>query len=132
MKKNPSLVGRIKQVHSLLWLFEPLEARSDLIQKKMFGCQAAYLGDRLVLVLADKEEPWNGILVPTDRDFHKLIQQDFPQLKPHPILGKWLYLSQSESSFEEVATQVVTSILTNDPRIGVDPKPKSKARRKKR
>ena len=57
---------KIKQTNSLLWLFESLEERIDFNQKAMFGCQACYLGDKLALVLADSEEPWNGRKVGED------------------------------------------------------------------
>ena len=43
----------IKKTNALRWILEPLESHPDLIQKKMFGCLAAYLNDRLILVLAD-------------------------------------------------------------------------------
>lgn len=120
-KKTP----RIKKVHSLLWVFDPLEGRGEFIVKKMFGCLAGYLGDRLVLVLADKAEPWNGILIPTEKDFHLSLMKKFPAVLPHPVLGKWLYLSQSSEGFEELASEVVERILSGDPLIGVNPKVKS-------
>jgi hypothetical protein len=116
--------AKIKKVNSLQWVFEPLEARSDFLQKKMFGCQAGYLNDRLVLVLADSEDPWNGVLIPTEREFHASLQKEFLHLKPHPVLGKWLYLPQNTLEFEEIAAKIVEYIQASDPRFGVDPKPK--------
>ena len=119
-KSRPS----IKKIHSLHWVFDPFENRPDFLQKRMFGCLAAYLGHKMVLVLADSEEPWNGILIPTERDFHACIQSEFQELKPHPVLGKWLYLSQADPEFEEIQTKIVRYILSEDPRFGIDPKPK--------
>jgi len=137
LKKRPkkqivrrTLEPRPKKIHALQWIFEPLEARPDFLQKKMFGCQAGYLGDRMVLVLADQEEPWNGMLLPTSREFHESIQKEFPNLKSHPVLGKWLYLSQSALEFEEVVLKVSEYILSEDPRFGVDPKPKKAKQRR--
>ena len=115
---------RIKKPHSLQWILDLLENHPDLLQKRMFGCLAAYLRNRIVLVLADKEEPWNGILIPTEREFHPSIEREFPSLQPHPILGKWLYLSQSHPEFEEISTHIVKHILSEDPRYGVVPKGK--------
>jgi hypothetical protein len=115
---------KIKKTNSLQWIFEPIEQRIDFIQKKMFGCEAAYFNDRLVLVLADSGEPWNGLLVPTERKFHPSIQKEFPDLTPHPILGKWLYFSQSGENFEVVAIKIVEYLQSGDPRFGVNPKPK--------
>ena len=67
----------------------------------MFGGQAVYLFGRLVLVLASNEEPWNGLLVCTSREFHSTLTEDYPTLQPHPVLGKWLYLSQVHDDFVE-------------------------------
>ncbi len=127
MKARPLL--KVKKINSLQWLFEPLEHRSDFLQKKMFGFEAAYLNDKIVLVLADSEDPWNGILIPTERQFHSMIQEEFTTLAPHPVLGKWLYLPQHALDFEETATKVVKSIQSEDPRFGVIPKPKKKKRK---
>jgi len=123
---------KVKKVHSLQWVFDSFEDRPDFIQKKMFGCQTAYFGHRLMLVLADKEEPWNGILIPTEREFHLSLQKSFPELLPYPILGKWLYLSQGVANFEEIAFKIMDAILSKDPRIGVEPKPKKIRKPKKR
>jgi len=67
----------------------------------MFGCPAVYLVGKLVLVLgADKEEAWNGLLVCTSREFHSVLVREYPGLQHHPVLGKWLYLAQAHDSFE--------------------------------
>ena len=95
----------------------------------MFGCQAVYLFGRLVLLLtADKEEPWNGLLVCTSREFHSALIDEFPDLQPHPVLAKWLYLALAQDSFEETAQQLVQKMLKNDPRIGVEPGVRSRRR----
>src|SRR6476660_9031274 len=101
MSKKEKIIKKpkIKKVNALEWILEPLESQHHFIQKKMFGCLAAYLDDRLVLVLADSEDPWNGILVPTDRDWHSHLQKEFPELTPHSVLGKWLYLPQTAFEF---------------------------------
>jgi hypothetical protein len=100
---------------------EPVEAEPSFFQKPMFGCQAVYLFGRLILVLAAKEEPWNGLLVCTSREFHSTLICEYPGLQPHPILGKWLYLSQTHDGFDETAQELVLQIVKNDPRIGVEP-----------
>ena len=121
---RPAIEPRLKKIHSLQWIFEPLESRPEFHQKKMFGCQAGYMYERLVLVLADGDEPWNGLLIPTEREFHSSLQKEFPNLIPHPVLGKWLYSSQGSSDFEEIAMILVNHVKTEDPRLGVNPKPK--------
>jgi hypothetical protein len=87
----------------------------------MFGCQAAYLFGKLVLVLAAKEEPWNGLLICTSREFHATLIAEYPALQPHPVLSKWLYLPQASDGFEETARELALHALKNDPRIGVEP-----------
>jgi hypothetical protein len=42
-------------------------------------------------------------------------------LRPHPVLRKWLYLAQTDDTFEENAPKLVLQALENDPRIGVEP-----------
>ncbi len=91
----------------------------------MFGCKGYYLYGRLVLVLAARgKEPWNGLLIPTEKKYHKPLRRDYKSLLVHPILKKWLYLPEPNEDFEEAARVLVESILANDPRIGVEPKAK--------
>ena len=93
----------------------------------MFGCDAFYLYGKLVLVLAPgKEEPWKGVLVPTFRDFHDSLIAEFPELEPHELLGKWLYLSEASEGFDDTADGLVSRILRKDPRIGVEPELKNR------
>ena len=113
--------SKVKHQHSLQWLLESVEAEPSFFQKPMFGCQAVYLFGRLVLVLAAKEEPWNGLLVCTSREFHSVLIGEYPGLQPHPVLGKWLYLSRAHDDFDEAARDLVLRIVKNDPRIGVEP-----------
>lgn len=122
--------SQTKMKHPLGWLLEPLEDHPTYLRRKMFGCEAAYLNGRLMLVLAAGEEPWNGMLVATGREFHQALQQEWRQLKPHPVLGKWLYLSQNNRDFEKVAKAIVEHVRQGDPQIGVEPKPRKRKRAK--
>jgi hypothetical protein len=94
----------------------------------MFGCQAAYVFGKLVLVLAAKGEPWNGLLVCTSREFHSALIDKYPALQPHPVLSKWLYLPQASDGFEETAQQLARQAMKNDPRIGVEPSVRNRKR----
>ncbi len=96
----------------------------------MFGCDAAYLDGMLCLVAADREKPWNGLLVCTSQDRHAALIDAMPALAPHPVLGKWLYVAQDHPAFEAVAQRVTDLVLARDPRIGVAPKPRKAARTK--
>lgn len=50
---------------------------------------------------------------PETHPFHSVVE---------PPLGKWLYLPESGDDFEDATHALVECIVTNDPRIGVEPK----------
>jgi hypothetical protein len=100
------------------------------LERSMFGCLAVYMNGRLTLLLSSGEEPWNGLLIPTDYPFHESIRSDYKDMVQHPILKKWLYLPESTEDFESDAREIVEAVRMNDPRIGVEPTDKS-ARRKR-
>ncbi|MDD5542588.1 MAG: hypothetical protein PHX83_05385 [Acidobacteriia bacterium] len=107
--------------HRYQWILDSLSDQPSFLQKRMFGSLACYLDGKLVLALTGQnKEPWYGILVATERQNHKSLMAEFPSLKPHPILGKWLYLPESTGTFEETANRLVERILERDPRIGVE------------
>ena len=120
--------ARARKVHPFHWLWEPLETDPSFVLRPMFGGRALYLDGQLMLYFTAKAEPWRGVLVATDRSFHPLLQVDFPELIPHPILPKWLYLPESADSFERSAARLVALARRRDPRLGVLPKPKRKRR----
>ena len=127
MSREPDFTkARAIVEHPLAWLFEPLEDCPSYERRTMFGCQAAYLGGNLTLLLAAKEEPLNGVMVATAHEHHASLREQWPALKPHPILGKWLYLSQRHAQFETVAIAIVKAVRNGDPRIGVAPKPRKR------
>ncbi|MFC1769788.1 hypothetical protein ACFLZI_01870 [Nitrospirota bacterium] len=108
----------------LMWLAEPLEELQGYMVKAMFGAKGCYAHGMLVLVLSDRDEPWNGVLVPTEREFHASLIIDIPALRQHPVLGKWLYVPENDDDFESAVSDVVELIVAVDPRIGVEPKPR--------
>lgn len=112
---------RSKNTNSFTWLLEPIETITGYLRRPMFGCLASYLHGRLMVVLADREEPWSGILVPTSKTHHTSLMEDFPALTPHQILAKWLFLDSRAEDFEETAMALIDAIAANDPRIGVEP-----------
>lgn len=114
----------VRNLHA--WFAEPLLARPGAVARRMFGAQSIYVDGVIYLVLADGEQPWNGLLFPAERDQHPAILADFPFLVPHPILPKWLYLSAEDDVFESRAQQLVGRLCALDPRFGVLPKPKKK------
>lgn len=115
-----------KQPHPLLWLAEPLCDNPSYLDKPMFGGRAVHFGGRFVLFLAWKDEPWRGVLVPTEREHQPSLIAEFPALSPHPVLPKWLYLPERTETFEADAAHLVALIRRLDPRIGVIPGAKAK------
>jgi len=115
-----------RRLNRHLWLVDELRELPTCDVRPMFGAQACYLNELLVLVLCDKEEPWRGVLVPCERDQHAAITREFPALAPHPVLPKWLYLPESAPAFERDARKIVTCIRRLDARFGIVPPAKRK------
>ena len=113
-----------KKKNALLWLFEPLLDDPRFVQRKLFSFDAAYLDEKLYLAVTDGKEPWSGLLVCTSKEHHAALVTELPQLTPHKVLGKWLYLSQSHSEFESVATKIVELMRRRDRRLGVEASPR--------
>ena len=120
--------------HRLLWLVESIMDEPSYLERSMFGCLAIYLHGRMVLLLSEGEEPWNGLLIPTEHEHHIPILTEFKDIVQHPVLKKWLYLPENTEDFESVAYDIVHCIEMNDPRFGVEPKerkPKHERKSKK-
>ena len=84
----------------------------------------------MVLVLCSGEEPWNGLLIPTDHQFHTGIMKDYQGIVRHPVLKKWVYLPEASADFEPVAMDIVEAIRQGDQRIGIEPKERASRKRK--
>ena len=123
-------IGKTRRVHPYQWLWEPLESDPTFLLRPMFGGKAVYLDGRLTLYFSAKEEPWRGVLACTDRVHHASLLADHPELSPHSILPKWLYLPESADRFESVAERLVALAKRRDPRLGVSPQPKKRKRPK--
>ncbi len=112
--------------NSLVWIFEAFEGEPTYLSKRMFGSDAAYIDGLLCLVAADREKPWNGLLVCTSQERHAALMDALPALRPHPVLGKWVYVPQDDPAFEDTAERLTALVLARDPRIGVEPKPRKR------
>ena len=126
MRERP--MGRTRRVHPYQWLWEPLEDDPTFVLRPMFGGKAAYLDGKLMLYFTAGEEPWRGVLACTDRAHHPSLTAEHPELSPHPILPKWLYLPETADGFERVAERLVALAKRRDPRLGVSPRPKKRRR----
>jgi len=108
----------------------PIETRS------MFGCLAVYVGDKIVLMLREKQKQKedNGVWLATTKEHHQSLQREFPHMRSIQLLGKevtgWQILPADAPDFESTALRACELILARDPRIGKIPKgrPKPKAR----
>ncbi len=119
-----------KKEQPLRWVIEPLTDLPSYIEKSMFGCLACYVHGRLALLLSSGAEPWNGLLIPTDHQFHESILTDYRDVVQHPVLKKWLYLRESSEGFESDAQDIIEAIRMNDPRFGVEPTEKVAKRKR--
>ncbi|SIT29820.1 hypothetical protein [Achromobacter sp. MFA1 R4] len=122
----PPSKQRAARLNSLAWILEPLERDAGYMHRKMFGADAAYLDGLLYLIVADRDDPWNGVMVCTSQERHAALMADMPSLVPHPVLGKWLYLPQTDDAFEATAAALAGLAVARDPRLGVAPKPKAR------
>lgn len=115
---------KTRKANAFRWLLEPLEGSPGYMERPMFGSLASYAHGRMMAVASDREEPWSGILVPTSKEHHASLIRQFPALRVHPVLGKWLYIPASDDDFEEAASGVIEAMAAGDPRLGVEPKEK--------
>src|SRR5260370_33489660 len=58
--------------------------------RRMFGCLAIYVGDKIVLLLRDKEDNSadNGVWLATSVDYHQSPQPQFQNIRSTQVLGK--------------------------------------------
>ena len=107
------------------WILEPFAAHRSFFTRRMFGGLAAYLYERLMLVLVEPTKTgrwkWHGVLVGTDFEHHASIGREFPALGPHDVLRKWLYIASTDADFESTMDGVVRCMTKNDRRFGVAP-----------
>ena len=105
------------------WIFEPFAEHRTFFTKGMFGGLAVHLFERLMLLLVEPTKSgrwhWHGVLVCTDARHHASIQAEFPALRPHETLRKWLFIDSTHEDFESTMEAVAKRVESNDPRFGV-------------
>jgi len=95
--------------------------------RRMFGCLAVYVEDKIVLVLRDKRENAadNGVWLATTTEHHESLRREFPNMRSIQVLRKkvtgWQVLPADASDFEEAAMHACELIIARDPRIGKVP-----------
>jgi hypothetical protein len=92
--------------------------------RRMFGCLAVYVAEKIVLILRDKREMTadNGVWLATSKDHHDSLRREFPNMRSIQVLGKgvtgWQVLPADAPDFEEAALRACDLVLAKDPRIG--------------
>lgn len=126
--RNPTKVKILKPV-PFEFVLEQLAPLAPMT-RPMFGCTAVYVGEKIVLVLRDKDGSVDdGVWLATTHEYHASLKKDFPSMRSISVLGKdptgWQVLPSDSVDFEEAATRACSLILSEDPRIGKIPKSKS-------
>jgi hypothetical protein len=108
----------------------PLSPRTN----PMFGCLAVYVGEKIVVILRDKNSKTedNGVWLATTEEHHASLRREFPNMRSIGVLGKrvtgWQILPAEAPDFEEAALHTCELIVAGDPRIGKIPGARRKAR----
>ncbi|MBY0471995.1 hypothetical protein K2X30_12585 [bacterium] len=106
--------------------------------RPMFGCLAVYTGEKIVLILREKEDYQqdNGVWLATIQDHHASLKKDFPSMRSISVFGPgvtgWQVLPADSPDFEEAVLKACSFIRREDPRIGKVPKPKRKPKLKRK
>ena len=107
------------------WILQVFQNHSSFFTKRMFGGLAVYLFGRQMMVLVEPTRTgrwkWHGVLVCTDQARQPAIVEEFPQLAPHDVLKKWLYIDSRHEEFEPTMERVANAIVRDDERFGIIP-----------
>ena len=104
----------------------------DYQVRPMFGATALYRGEKIILILREKEEfaDDNGVWLATAPEHHESLREDFPSMRSIRIFGpgptSWQNLPAESADFESEALKACELILQGDPRIGKIPVRKAK------
>src|SRR5262249_40003020 len=110
-------LGAAKPIHPYQCLWGQLKSEPSFVLRPVFGPRAAYVDGTIALCFSARSDPWHGVLVATERVHHASLMKEFPSLKPHSILPKWLFLPDSADGFESTAERLVRMVRRRDPRI---------------
>jgi hypothetical protein len=111
-------------------------AQIQIKTRPMFGCLSIYVGDKIVLMLREKQKQRedNGLWLATTEEHHKSLRREFPNMRSIQLFGKevtgWQVLRADAADFEEAAIRACELIIARDPRIGKVPKSKGKSKAK--
>ena len=116
------------------WIVQAFEDHPSFFTKRMFGGLAVYLFGRQMMVLVEPTRTgrwqWHGVLICTEHAHHAAITAEFPQLAPHDVLKKWLYIDSRHADFEPTLERVAEAIARDDRRFGIEPRPRTRSGRR--
>jgi hypothetical protein len=102
--------------------------------RRMFGCLAVYVEDRIVLILREREDSQadNGVWLATAAEHHASLQRQLPSMRSIQIFGTgvthWQVIPTDAADFERAALDACALIAAGDARIGKVPKRRVKLR----
>ena len=115
------------------WICQALEDDPSFLTKRMFGGLAVYLFGRQMMILVEPTRTgrwkWHGVLICTERAHQLAIIEEFPQLAPHDILKKWLYIDSRHEDFEPTMQRVAEAVKRDDHRFGIHPHARKEKKR---
>src|SRR6476646_6583727 len=92
--------------------------------RAMFGCHAVYVGEKMVLMLRQREdyEDDNGVWLAAPHEHHTSLKKEFPCLRSIGFFGTaetvWQNIPADDDRFEELVLKACRLILKGDARIG--------------
>jgi hypothetical protein len=129
----PSSIRKPPPFPFVLEMLEPIEP----LRRSMFGCLALYVGEKIVLILREKEDHPrdNGVWIATTSEHHASLKKDFPSMRSIELFGtegptSWQNLPADALDFEESAERVCKMVIKGDSRIGKIPKRKKLKKKK--
>ena len=126
-------VGKMKKKIPFDFVLDELAALQPRV-RAMFGCYAIYIGEKIVLLLRNRDDDHpeiNGIWIATSHEHHASLKKDFPSMKSIRIFAhknsesSWQMISVDEDDFESSAMKLCGMILRRDEKIGTIPKKKN-------
>jgi hypothetical protein len=96
--------------------------------RPMFGCLAIYVGEKIVLMLREKQKQRedNGVWIATTPEHHESLRSEFPSMRSIQLLGQritgWQNLPADAPDFEKAALHACELVIARDLRIGKVPK----------
>lgn len=88
------------------------------IVKPMFGCHAIYIGEKIMLILRDKEDhaEANGVWIATTKEHHPSLKKEFTSIDSVSVLTvpgretEWQMIHKEDDYFESDILKICTYI----------------------